>query len=61
MFQIIRQQSSPRWNITEDLAGYMLMMPTILALGTFVVLSILYAVFGGNLSDGAARYTPNSL
>lgn len=45
MFQISRRRSNPRWNITEDLAGYLFMMPTILVLGTFVVLPILYAVF----------------
>ncbi len=45
MFEISRRRSNPRWNITEDLAGYMFMMPTILVLGTFVVLPILYAVF----------------
>jgi multiple sugar transport system permease protein len=45
VFQISRRRSNPRLNITEDLAGYMFMMPTILVLGTFVVLPILYAVF----------------
>ncbi len=45
MFEISRRHSNPRWNITEDLAGYMFMMPTILVLGTFVVLPILYAIF----------------
>ncbi|MHC5934202.1 carbohydrate ABC transporter permease [Nostoc sp.] len=45
MFEISRRRSNSRWNITEDLAGYMFMMPTILVLGTFVVLPILYAVF----------------
>ncbi|MEH1778705.1 MAG: sugar ABC transporter permease [Nostoc sp.] len=45
MFEINRRRSNPRWNITEDLAGYIFMMPTILVLGTFVVLPILYAVF----------------
>ncbi|MGJ5628436.1 carbohydrate ABC transporter permease [Nostoc sp. CALU 1950] len=45
MFEINRRRINPRWNITEDLAGYMFMMPTILVLGTFVVLPILYAVF----------------
>ncbi|MEJ6480495.1 sugar ABC transporter permease [Nostoc punctiforme UO1] len=45
MFAINRRRSNPRWNITEDLAGYMFMIPTILVLGTFVVLPILYAVF----------------
>ncbi|MEH2026615.1 carbohydrate ABC transporter permease [Nostoc sp.] len=45
MFEINRRRNNPRWNITEGLAGYMFMMPTILVLGTFVVLPILYAVF----------------
>ncbi|MBC1222590.1 sugar ABC transporter permease [Nostoc sp. UCD121] len=45
MLAINRRRSNPRWNITENLAGYMFMMPTILVLGTFVVLPILYAVF----------------
>jgi multiple sugar transport system permease protein len=45
VFEINRRRSNPRWNITESLAGYMFMMPTILVLGTFVVLPILYAVF----------------
>ncbi|MEC4818927.1 MAG: sugar ABC transporter permease [Scytonema sp. PMC 1069.18] len=34
-----------RWNLTEGLSGYLFMTPTILVLGTFVVLPILYAVF----------------
>ncbi|MEH2063060.1 MAG: sugar ABC transporter permease [Nostoc sp.] len=45
MFEINRRRSNARWNISENLAGYMFMMPTILVLGTFVVLPILYAVF----------------
>ncbi|MBN3893317.1 MAG: sugar ABC transporter permease [Nostoc sp. JL31] len=45
MFEINRRRNNPRWNITEDVAGYMFMMPTILVLGTFVVLPIVYAVF----------------
>ncbi len=45
MYEINRRRSNPRWNITEDLAGYMFMMPIILVLGTFVVLPIFYAVF----------------
>jgi multiple sugar transport system permease protein len=45
VFEINRRRSNPRWNITEDFAGYMFMMPAILVLGTFVVLPILYAVF----------------
>ncbi|MBG1244198.1 carbohydrate ABC transporter permease [Nostoc sp. NZL] len=45
MFEINRRRSHSKWNITEDFAGYMFLMPTILVLGTFVVLPILYAVF----------------
>jgi multiple sugar transport system permease protein len=45
VFAINRRRSNPRWNITENLAGYIFMMPTILVLGTFVVLPIVYAVF----------------
>ncbi|MEH2300546.1 MAG: sugar ABC transporter permease [Nostoc sp.] len=45
MFEISRRRSNPRWQITENMAGYMFMMPTILVLGTFVVLPILCAVF----------------
>ncbi|MEH2179590.1 carbohydrate ABC transporter permease [Nostoc sp.] len=45
MFEINRWRRNSRRNITEDLTGYMFMMPTILVLGTFVVLPILYAVF----------------
>ncbi|MDZ8052538.1 MAG: carbohydrate ABC transporter permease [Aulosira sp. ZfuVER01] len=45
MFEINRRHRQPRWNITENLAGYLFMMPTILVLGIFVVLPILYAVF----------------
>ena len=45
VFEISRRRSNPKWQITENMAGYMFMMPTILVLGTFVVLPILYAVF----------------
>jgi len=45
VFEISRQRSNRRWKITEDLSGYLFMLPTILVLGTFVVLPILYAVF----------------
>ncbi|MEH2291504.1 carbohydrate ABC transporter permease [Nostoc sp.] len=45
MFQISRRYTKHRRKIAEDLAGYLFMMPTILVLGTFVVLPILYAVF----------------
>ncbi|MCC5601892.1 hypothetical protein [Nostoc favosum] len=27
MFEIYKRRSNPRWNITEDLAKYMFMMP----------------------------------
>ncbi|MBD2346948.1 carbohydrate ABC transporter permease [Anabaena subtropica] len=40
-----RWRNNHRWNITDSLFGYIFMMPTILVLGTFVVLPILYAVF----------------
>ncbi|MDB9322689.1 sugar ABC transporter permease [Nodularia spumigena CS-586/05] len=42
---IRRRRIYPRWNITETLAGYIFMMPTILVLGCFVILPIVYAVF----------------
>ncbi|QSJ18344.1 sugar ABC transporter permease [Nostoc sp. UHCC 0702] len=45
MFEIRRRGRYPKWNITENLAGYLFMTPTILVVGTFVVLPILYAVF----------------
>ncbi|WP_026100089.1 carbohydrate ABC transporter permease [Fortiea contorta] len=45
MHNISRRRSSPRWNLAEDLSGYLFMLPTILVLGAFVVLPILYAVF----------------
>lgn len=45
MFEISRRHRKPRWNLTENLAAYLFMMPTILVLGIFVVLPILYAVF----------------
>ncbi|WGV28388.1 sugar ABC transporter permease [Halotia branconii CENA392] len=45
MWEIRRRHRNPRWNMTENLAGYLFMIPTILVLGTFVVLPILYAVF----------------
>ncbi|BAY44540.1 binding-protein-dependent transport systems inner membrane component [Scytonema sp. HK-05] len=40
-----RRRRNAKSNITEDLAGYLFMTPTILVLGTFVVLPILWAVF----------------
>ncbi|WP_414576993.1 carbohydrate ABC transporter permease [Anabaena sp. CCY 9402-a] len=45
MFLERRYRRSRRWNIQDTIAGYMFMMPTILVLGTFVLLPILYAVF----------------
>ncbi|MCC5635893.1 sugar ABC transporter permease [Nostoc sp. CHAB 5844] len=45
MLQISRRQKNARWNLTENLAGYLFLAPTILVLGTFVILPILYAVF----------------
>ncbi|MEA5515240.1 sugar ABC transporter permease [Nodularia sp. UHCC 0506] len=42
---IRRRRINPRENITETLAGYIFMMPTILVLGCFVILPIVYAVF----------------
>jgi multiple sugar transport system permease protein len=40
----VRRRKARR-NLTEDLAGYLFMTPTILVMGIFVVLPILYAVF----------------
>ncbi|MBD2694745.1 ABC transporter permease subunit [Anabaena catenula] len=45
MFPINRQRRNQSWKFTENLTGYLFMMPTILVLGTFIVLPILYAVF----------------
>ncbi|MBD2293255.1 sugar ABC transporter permease [Anabaena sphaerica FACHB-251] len=45
MFPLNRQRRNQRWKITENLTGYLFMMPTILVLGAFVILPILYAVF----------------
>lgn len=45
MYQLRRQQQNARWNIAENLAGYLFMMPTILVVGTFVVLPIVWAIF----------------
>ncbi|MBD2773165.1 ABC transporter permease subunit [Iningainema tapete] len=44
MFRVRRRQTG-EWNVTEGLAGYLFMMPTILVLGTFVVSPIIWAVF----------------
>lgn len=38
-------KSQRSWNLTESLAAYLFMMPTILIMGTFIILPIIYAVF----------------
>nr|WP_228014743.1 sugar ABC transporter permease [Fortiea sp. LEGE XX443] len=43
--QISKRQRNSRWNLAENLAGYLFLAPTILVLGIFVMLPILYAVF----------------
>jgi multiple sugar transport system permease protein len=40
-----KRRRKARWNIAEDLAGYLFMMPAILVLLTFVILPIVWAVF----------------
>ncbi|GAB1543202.1 sugar ABC transporter permease [Scytonema sp. NUACC21] len=45
MFEEGRQTRTTNWEITESLTGYLFMTPTILVLGTFVVIPILFAVF----------------
>ncbi len=45
MIEVQRRHINSRWHITENLAGYGFMTPTILVLGVFVILPILYAVF----------------
>ncbi|MBE9179618.1 sugar ABC transporter permease [Oculatella sp. LEGE 06141] len=40
-----RRQPSAKHSVGEDIAGYAFMLPTLLVLGMFVVLPILYAVF----------------
>ncbi len=45
MFEVRRRQRKVRWDITENLTGYIFMSPTILVTGTFVVLPILWAIF----------------
>jgi multiple sugar transport system permease protein len=41
----MKQNSFTKAVITENLAGYIFMLPTLFVMGTFVVLPILYAVF----------------
>ncbi|MBF2067905.1 MAG: sugar ABC transporter permease [Calothrix sp. C42_A2020_038] len=45
MLGLRRQRRNTRWYVSENLAGYIFMAPTIVVLGVFVVLPILYAVF----------------
>lgn len=45
MLELRRRRRNAKWNITEGVAGYLFMTPSILVLCTFVVLPILYAVF----------------
>lgn len=45
MNRLKRQRQTTKANITENLAGYLFMMPTIAVVGTFVVLPIVWAIF----------------
>lgn len=45
MQQLIRRNDNTNGGLTENVAGYLFLVPTILVLGIFVVLPILYAVF----------------
>ncbi len=45
MQQLTRRHFKTKWSPKENLAGYLFLAPTILVLGIFVVLPILYAVF----------------
>lgn len=45
MVELRRQRTSAAWYLSENLAGYIFMAPTILVLGVFVVLPILFAVY----------------
>ena len=45
MFEIRRQRSLLSRSIQKDLTGYLFMAPSILALGTFIILPIFYALF----------------
>jgi multiple sugar transport system permease protein len=45
MWQDQSKQHLEKKNLTEDLTGYLFMLPSLLVLGTFVVLPIIYAAF----------------
>lgn len=45
MIEVRRRERKANEKITENLAGYLFISPTILILGTFVVLPIVYAIF----------------
>lgn len=45
MYQLKRRQEITRWNIRQDLPGYLFLTPAIVVLVTFVVSPIIWAVF----------------
>jgi multiple sugar transport system permease protein len=45
MNQFKRQRQKIRWNVAENLAGYLFVTPATLVIGTFVVLPIVWALF----------------
>lgn len=45
VINVSRRSIKPKISLKENLAGYLFMSPTLLVLGTFVVLPIIYAVF----------------
>ncbi len=45
MYQLKRRQKITRWNIRQDLPGYLFLTPAIVVLVTFVVSPIIWAVF----------------
>ena len=45
MFEIIRQRRLLNRSLQKDLTGYLFMAPSILVLGTFIILPIFYALF----------------
>jgi multiple sugar transport system permease protein len=45
VFELRRRRNRVRKSVKEDIAGYLFMTPTILVLGTFIILPILYAVY----------------
>ena len=45
VINVSRRSIKPKISLKENLAGYLFMSPTLMVLGTFVVLPIIYAVF----------------